>query len=284
MHSWKSVAVIFCVGLLLWAMPALAGESDPGITVIGTGIAKGKPSIMQFEANVSGNGELASDAKVKYEDAKKKGLAALDGLKNPNLTVEANGPSVTDLVNPQLQMQMMNGMAVTPEKSKVMIAEQLKIQIKGIDALSPAQILETLLKIIDTCHDAGLQIGPPTPTNYYQMQIMAQSGAAGGLVVYKIPDKTSLEDQAYQLAVDDARAKAEKIAKLSGVKLGRVLSVLDNNTAASGPKSQREMVMAMMGQDPGVMTTTSSDKSVSSPSPGEIPVAASVTVTFEIAK
>src|SRR5450432_1902165 len=135
-------------------------------------------------------------------------------------------------MNPQAQMQMMQGMAPAgAEKSKVQISENLKIMVKGVDKLTSDQLLEMVLKMIDTCRDAGLQVGPPPATNYIQMQIRAQTGAPDSLVSFKIPDKTELENHAYEQAVADARAKGEKIAGMNGVKLGRVLSVKDEGAA-----------------------------------------------------
>ncbi len=271
---------------LLAAMPAFADEpAGEGITVIGNGTVKGKPTLIEVDVNVSGQGELASDARVKYQDAKKKGLAALDALKNPDLSVESEGPAISEPADPQAQMRMMQGMggAVTA-KTKVQISETLKIQIKAVDKLQPDQILETVLKLIDTCHDAGLAVGPAPATNYFQMQMRAQSGAPDALVSFKIPDKAELENRAYGQAVADAKAKAERIAALSGVKLGRVMSVKDQGASAAGPSSPRQAYLEMItGADPG--DSDDSDANVAtSASPGEIPVSVHLTVTFEIVK
>ena len=53
------------------------------------------------------------------------------------------------------------------------------------------------MKLIDTSRDAGLTIGPPPATNYYQMQIEAQNGGADSLVSFKIPDITDVQNEAY---------------------------------------------------------------------------------------
>jgi uncharacterized protein YggE len=276
---------ITCSVFLLATKAALADQnSDQGITVVGNGTAKGKPTIIEMSAHVSGEGELAGDARVKYQDAKKKGLAALDALKNPDLSVQAEGPSVSQAINPQAQMQMMQGMAAAgAEKSKVQISENLKIEVKGVDKLAPDQVLEMVLKMIDTCRDAGLQVGPPPATNYIQMQIRAQTGAPDSLVSFKIPDKTDLENHAYEQAVADARAKAERIAGMNAVKLGRVLSVKDEGAASSGNNAMNPL-MEIYGMAAAAAGGKTEDKSVSSDAPGDIPVSVHLQVTFEILK
>ena len=57
-------------------VPADTGDGasgwPEGITVSGNGTAKAKPTMIEVEAHVAGEAELASDAKVKYQDARKK--------------------------------------------------------------------------------------------------------------------------------------------------------------------------------------------------------------------
>ena len=60
------------------------------------------------------------------------------------------------------------------------------------------------------------------------------------MVLFKLPDAVTLRDQAYKAAIEDARDKAQKLADLAGVKLGRVTSIQedrsggDSKTATSG--------------------------------------------------
>ena len=113
----------------------------------------------------------------------------------------------------------------------------------------------------------------------------AQSGGGDAIASFKIPDITTLEDDAYKLAVADARAKAEKLAQLSGVKLGRVLSVQDQGAppASAGGSSLYSMIMmAEMGGGPNKGQPV--NKEAVSEHFGEIPVTVRVQVLFEIQK
>jgi uncharacterized protein YggE len=286
MRQWCSTTGL-CVGFaLLLALTTVArGEDNSGgISVTGTGTVKGKPSEVTMQASISGDGELANDASVKYRDVKKKATSAFDTLKNPNLSVEFKGSSITEAIDPQAQMRMMQGQSTDAGKTKVRVSEQMLITLKDADMLEPDKLLEAVFKIVDTARDAGVQIGKPPASNYYEMQIEAQNGGgAGGIAQFKILDITTLKDQAYKLAVDDARANAQRLADLSGVKLGRVLSIQDEGALPnSGNVGINAIIMAEMGGN--APTQQGESKEMSSSNFGDIPVTVRLHIVFDIQK
>ncbi len=233
-------------------------------------------------ARLSGEGELAADASVKYNDLKKKAVAALEALKDPNLSLAFSGPRVGLATDAAAQMRAMQGQASDNTKQKVQISEQVRLILKGADKLDPDKLIAAVLKVIDTAKDAGLQVGSP-PGNYIQMQLAAQTGQGGDtIVVFKIPDRSELEAQAYEKAVADARAKAERIARLSGVKLGRVSFVQDQGAPQEG-NNQQSLLALVYGAATSTATPTDS-KEVESSSLTEIPVTVRLTVKFDIEK
>jgi uncharacterized protein YggE len=242
------------------------------------GTVKAKPTVVQIESNVSGEGELANDASVKYRDAKKRAVAALDALKNPDLSVESEGFAINQATDPQAQQRMMNGMGADPNfKAKVQVTEQLKVLLKNADQLDVEKLMETVLRIIDAGRDAGLAIGPGSMT-IYQMQIAAQSGQSMSMISFRIPDPSSLREQAYKLAIDDAKAKAGRLADLSGVKLGHIVSVQDEDTSKNDANIYNyyyQMAQASKDQN---------DQSLSSNVFGDIPLSVHLVVQFEIEK
>jgi uncharacterized protein YggE len=73
------------------------------------------------------------------------------------------------------------------------------------------------------------------------MQMYYNSGgaaAAANLVSFKLTNPDALREQAYKQAMADARKKAERLASLAGVKLGRIVSVKDA-VATGGPNPQQ---------------------------------------------
>jgi uncharacterized protein YggE len=251
-------ALAWCLGVggsdaaVIAAAPA-AGAGAPrgeakGITVTGMGQAKGKPAVIEFTATASGEGELASDAIVKHRDTKRRGLKAIEDLKVPGLAIEAKGFAINQAMDPNAQQMMMRGQAVTNTKQMVQVTEQLRVVMRDLDKLKDEDVINTVLKVLDAARDGGLVVGSGSPSNFYQMQIMMQSGQTPGLVAFKLPDAAPLRAQAYQKAMDDARAKAQRLAELSGGKLGRVVAVQEGPAGAPQQNQMMAMMYGMMQQ------------------------------------
>jgi uncharacterized protein YggE len=238
--KWIRHATAFlAVALLVAASRVRAQESTApaggGISVSGSGEVKAKPNVVEINASVTGDAELAADAIVKYRDARRRAVEALNGLKLEGLKVESGGFSVNQGVDPASAQAMMQGNAAPAAKSRVNVSEQLKLVLSGLDKVNDEELMDTVLKILDTGRDAGLQIGKGSPRNYYEMQMYMNEGGGSqkaGLVVFKLKDPESLREKAYKQAMDNVRKNGERLAGLAGVKLGRISSVRD--TAAAG--------------------------------------------------
>ena len=273
MSSRVGVVILGSFLLLLLSVRATAQDAT-GITVSGTAKVSAKPTSIEIPCIVSGDAELTADAIVKYRDARKRGVSAIEGLKIDGLSVDSKGYSVKDYVDSNAQQQaMMRGQAVVNTKQKVSVTEQLRIVIKDVDKMEQAALMDTMLKVLDTVRDSGLTLGDGTPrnVNYYP----PPPGPA--LINFKITDTTALREQAYKQAMDDAKSKAQKLADLAGVKLGRILSVRD---AAQRPVEQNPNVYNPYNIQP---TPQSQNELVSSVF-DEIPMNVSLTVQFEIVK
>src|SRR5947209_8179241 len=94
-------------------------EQQQGITVSGTGTVKSKPTEVEIGAMVSGEAELTNDAMVKYRDAKKRAVAAIEGLKIKDMAIESNGVSINQAIDPNAAQMMMQGRAANMGKPKV---------------------------------------------------------------------------------------------------------------------------------------------------------------------
>jgi uncharacterized protein YggE len=84
--------------------------------------------------------------------------------------------------------------------------------------------------------------------------------------------------------MDDARAKAQRLAKLSGVQLGAVASVEDQGVTppTSGASANESVIAAIYG----VSAPSSPDKGkmISAATLGGIPVTVHVTMKFAVSK
>jgi uncharacterized protein len=253
-----AVMVAAVAGLMMagtgWAQESAAATAQGGITVQGYGTAKAKPTQVEIDCTLTADAELATDATVKFRDAKKRALAAIEGMKNPEVKVTSSGVSISNAPDQAAFQAMQRGMPVTPGKARVMISEKHKIVITNADKLDSEALLETVLKVLDVAKDAGFTVGPATPSNPWEAQQMGASGT--GIVQFKVPEGVSLRDEAYKTAIEDAKGKAQKLAELSGVKLGGV-----------------KMITQQGGGD---------DKVVGSNTTGELTKHINLTVQFEI--
>jgi uncharacterized protein YggE len=259
------------------------GGAGEGISVAGSGEVKAKPTSVEIVANVSGDAELAADAIVKYRDARRRAVDALKGLKLEGLKVDTGGFSVAQGVDAAQAQAMMQGNSTSAGKARVNVSEQLKLTLTGLEKLKEEELMDMVLKVLDTGRDAGLLIGRATPRNYYEMQAYYNSGGGtGNLVAFKLTDPEALREQAYKQAMDDARKKAERLASLAGVKLGRIKSVRDAGSVPDGNARNSQGAMMMMAVY-GVAVPQEAAE-LTSPVFKEISVKVNLAVLFEIAK
>jgi uncharacterized protein YggE len=270
-----AVGAFVCAALALLVSapsPALAADG-PGstITVIGSGEAKARPTAVEMSAVVTGEAELAADAVVKYRDTRRRAVKAIEDLKIPTLSIESRGFTLNQGIDASQQQMMMRGQMPTTSKQRVQVTEPLRLIVRDVDKMKDEELMGVVLKVIDAGRDAGLTVGPAQPQNYYQMQIMMQRGdnSGQGMASFKIDDPAALREQAYAKAIDNARDKAQRLAALAGVKLGRVTSVQDGPIPQAG-----QVIYAGMPQQ--------SEAELTSPVAGDITLNVRLTVQFAI--
>jgi uncharacterized protein YggE len=274
------VGIVLTALALMIAAPLRAADNSDGITVIGNGEAKSRPTQVEISGLVAGDAELAADAIVKYRDAKKHAVDALNNLKLPSLAIESQGFTVNQAIDQNMQMQMMRGMNPGANaKAKVQVAEQLRLVLKDLDKIENEKLMDTLLKVLDTAKDNGLVVGPGLPQNYYQMQMAMQQGRGGtSMITFKLPDPKDLRDAAYKDAMENAKTRAQRLADLSGVKLGKIVSIREGVVGGSPNVN--------ISYDPygNQMRSPSEGADLTSQMFTDIPMKVALTVQFEIAK
>lgn len=196
----------------------------PGISVYGNGEMVAKPNVVEISLRATAAAELTADAIVKYRDTKRRTLEAFDKLNLGKLEVQELGVSLTDQTSAEQMQNMWRGMGnVTTGKTKVEISSALQLRLSGIRELSAEQVMENVGKLLDTAKDSGASIGPTAAEMNMAWRYGQQPNST--LVRFILTDLNKMREEAYQNAVDDARTRAERLAKLNGVKLGGVLGV-----------------------------------------------------------
>ena len=123
------------------------GSPAAGISVNGTGTVRARPTVVEITGGISGEAELAADARVKFRDNKKKAITTIENLKMPGLTVESVGSEIVETVDASTRQQMMNGNGGGDSgKTKVRVTDKLRVTLKDADKMDPDKLMETVLK------------------------------------------------------------------------------------------------------------------------------------------
>lgn len=228
---------------------ARAGEPAPeahgsGISVVGVASAPVRPEVVEISATLSAEAELANDARVKERDARQRVVDALTAS-SPGVAVEFRGISVNPVFDAgamamqrQQQLMIQNGIVVQMQQNgaetarKFGVTEQVRLVLKDADKMETPKLVETVLRLIDAARASGLQVGQLPANNL--------GTAPGGqapmppLVVCKTSDSPAARGQVYKAAMQDARKKAEQLAEVAGVKVGKVTDVRELDAPAPG--------------------------------------------------
>jgi uncharacterized protein YggE len=254
-------------------------QSRTGISVKATGTVKLRADVLELEGHVSGNAELAGDAITKYRSNRQRAVEAIEALQVPALKVNSGRIDITSAMDAAAQQAMMRGMAATASANRPLnVSEPLSIRIDGIDKLTNEEIMETLVKILDAGKDAGITLGAKAGQPAYNPYTGGYNTSGSALARFRLSDVEGSRQKAFEDAMKNATRQGERLAKLAGLKLGKVRSI--NESAATSPQTQQQFnpYLAYMTQD--------SDKEAelfTSSSLQDITVSAVIDVEFEVA-
>jgi uncharacterized protein YggE len=279
---WKRLASIVLTALLSALGPTGARAGEGGITVSGAGEVPAKPSRVEIDLAAGAAAELTGDAIVKYQDSLRRTLDAFKKMELKNLTVEQGSLSFesTSGATAAGAIMVQPGGAPSTAKSQIDITRSLRVVLAEADKLSEAELMETIGKLIDAAKDAGAKIGGGED-NALLMRIVGQAGSSTPVVTFVVEDATAAREKAYQQAFDQAKARAARLAKLAGARLGRVESV-EESLEPSGKHEagmQERMLTAIYGIS---AKSDEEDSRLTSQKLADIPVRVTLRVRFAI--
>ncbi|WP_435010753.1 SIMPL domain-containing protein [Tundrisphaera lichenicola] len=232
----KSMAGAIVLGLATLVAPGVSraqffgqmgapssGENIQGFTVAGKGAVAARPNSVEFDLEVSASSELTADAIVKYRDARKKLQDAFAGLKLANVHLDERGLLV-DQKGAVQNPYFFGGMQPNSRaKTEVQLSRKLVARATDIREMDEEKVLQQVSRLLDVAQDAGARIGTQQDPYFYYRNGYPQN--TGGLVRFVLDDFDKLEQEAYEKAIADARARAERLARLSRVELGPVVAI-----------------------------------------------------------
>lgn len=278
-HRIAFLATFLTLGLVADAVSAqdVYGQQG-GILVSGTGEVKAKPNFVEIDLRTAASAELTADAIVKYRDAKRRTMEAFEKLEMKELTLEERGLSLTP-GNAQEAMNMaMRGMGGgTPYKMQVEISSTIHVKLGGIRDMPAEQVMETIGKLLDTAQDSGAAVGPSQAE--INMAWRYGNNVNGAIVHFVLRDLAEMREEAYEKAVADARRRAERIAKLTNVKVGQVLSVQEQYVSGDDTPIQ---VQYYGYRQPSATPASLEDQNINSETFAETPFQVKLLVRFAI--
>lgn len=290
----RTTGAVLLVGLLAAAfaaravaqnqtMPALA--TGDGISVYGTGEVAIRPNWVEFDLNVSGKAELTGDAQVKYRDAKKRLVAALEKLDMKDLTVEQLGVSLSAGNSIAQNQRIINGVPQNAGKTEIEVSSTMRVCLKNVRDVPSDELVQTVGRLIDVAQDAGVRVGL-SPAEIQMRQRYGIYFGQNSTVRFVVADLRELREKAYEAAVTDARKRAARLAKLNHVKLGPAVLVQEIKVAGDAPekaKSANPYLPYIISQSlAGSNPEASDEPRISSPTLTDIPVQVKLLVRFSI--
>jgi uncharacterized protein YggE len=260
----RYAAAILGLGLLGAAGPARAqffmqnpnasgaSENIEGFTVAGKGSVAAKPNLVEIDLEVSAASELSADAIVKYRDARRRLREAFTALKLDNVAVEERGLLV-DQKSGMMNPYFFNFQQNTRTKTEVQLTRRLIVKASNIRKMDEDAVLPLIAKLLDVAQDAGGRVGGGQQDfNPYFYNPYNQFNR--GLVRFVLDDFEKLEEEAYEKAIADAKTRAQRLARLSGVKLGPIVGVREimvpgERTATPDDETPRKRLETAKFQD-----------------------------------
>ncbi|WP_161602102.1 SIMPL domain-containing protein [Tautonia marina] len=197
-------------------------ENIEGITVSGKATAYARPDLMEIDLQVASASELTADAIVKYRDAKARIEEAFENLKLDQVEVAELGLLVDQKGPSPNQYGGIDPRATLSAKPEVQLSRKLVVRCSAIEGRDEEELLQLVARLLDVAQDAGGIVGPPPGVNPYQY---SSRGIDLSLVRFVVEDFDAVQEQAYEAAIADARARAERIARLSETELGPIVAI-----------------------------------------------------------
>lgn len=251
-------------------------ENIEGITVAGKATLMARPDLVEIDVSVSAGSELSADAIVKYRDARRKLRDAFAALKLDNVALEERGLKV-DQKGMQYSPYFFDYQPNQRSKTEVQLSRKLVVRGSNLRKMDEDAVLQLVAKLLDVAQDAGAHVGTSQEENsYYYWRYDRMNNSLARFVV---EDFDKIQEQAYEKAIADARARAERLARLSKVELGPVVAIREVVVPGEGTPSSDNLPYYYQMQPPAEEPPR---KRLETSKYQEIPVRVELLVRFEV--
>jgi uncharacterized protein YggE len=247
---------------------SLTAQTPPRtISVTGSGTAAAAPDYMQVNFTMAGAGEKLTEARDAFSELKAKVQAKIDGFDDLDIIADYQGEQQGDGSGSNAALNAMMGEA--PGGGSFSVSESVSLRFEFDGDMERLEMSQSVSKVIDGLAEAGINFGSAST--------MSRLVNSKGLIEFGIADSQELELRVAESAMQDARRRAENIAKLAGGRLGQVLSIEETpSESAYGPQAG---LMAIYGL---ALKNASSTAGMTSAVNCDLELSGKLTVVFEL--
>jgi len=217
------------------SLQASDGSGSQGISVSGEGRVSVAPDMALLSIGVSTKEDTVAAANSAVQAAMDRLLSSLKG----NGIVEKDIQTSQFSISPEYDYQLSE-----PRLTGYRVTHMLQVKVRQIDQAG---------KVIDDSVEAAGDL----------VQV--------GSISLTVDDTTAMASQARELAMADAKAKAEELARLAGVELGKPISISESSYTPSPPVMYDR-----------AFASAEAAPAATSISTGELEVVVSVQITYAI--
>lgn len=183
-------AYVKLVGPIPFSVTSVTTNKSEPFSVTGEGKATAVPDLAILNAGVTAQGNTVKEAQDQLNISINKVSAAVKNAGVDTKDIQTSNYSINPNYDYRISPQHITGYSAS---------SNLTIKVRNIDKVNG---------VIDAATAAG-------------------ATQVGG-VTFEVSDKTKAENEARQLAVADAKAKAENAAKMAGFRLGKLINYQEN--------------------------------------------------------
>jgi len=225
-----------------------SNSNNNSFEVTGTGKVTAVPNVAQTNFSVTEKGKTQEEAKNSANAKLNSAIEVLIslGVKKEHIKTDSF------YVNPNYEDVVAQPLAVGTGTSSQFIPAQRTSNgfVANVSTTVKSEKVEVLNQAIDKLTALGINVGG---------------------VTYSFDDQESYKAQARVKAIEDARKKADELAKVAGFKVGKLISIMETDQGGIYPYAN-----AMKATAPETRDTTTDLQ------PGENEISTSVTITYGI--
>ena len=225
-HAVFALWVVATVGSVAHGQSSI--ESGGGIAVEGFGQVKAKPNELVIDLTISGTGPKTSDALVKFKESRRRVREAFDKLGIRQLRLEKTGVLIDRTYSESQMRKLRRGDDVIQSRAQITVTGSLRLTLDGIDKLTEEEMIKITGTLLDVAKDVNAKMGGLESQITQMMRSHGYWDPAdddGEGPRFVLSRFKKIREQAYVRAIADARKRAERLAKLNQVQLGRVIAV-----------------------------------------------------------